>query len=69
MPDSLIKNYINGEWVASGSQQTGDIWNPATGAKIATVPYSNRNDVDMAVAAAREAYPEWRATPPLTRAR
>ena len=69
MPDSLIKNYINGEWVASGSQQTGDIWNPATGAKIATVPYSNQNDVDMAVAAAREAYPEWRATPPLTRAR
>ncbi len=69
MPNSPIQNYINGEWVASGSQQTGDIWNPATGEKIATVPYSDRNDVDMAVAAAREAYPEWRATPPLTRAR
>jgi malonate-semialdehyde dehydrogenase (acetylating)/methylmalonate-semialdehyde dehydrogenase len=69
MPVSLIKNYINGEWVASGSEQTGDIRNPATGAKIATVPYSNSGDVDLAVRAAREAYPEWRATPPLSRAR
>jgi malonate-semialdehyde dehydrogenase (acetylating)/methylmalonate-semialdehyde dehydrogenase len=69
MSESPIKNYINGDWVASGSQVTGDVWNPATGQKIATVPYSNSSDVDMAVKAAREAYPEWRETPPLTRAR
>ena len=60
MPDSIIKNYINGDWVAAATTATGDIYNPATGAKIATVPYSGRSDVDRAVAAARDAYPEWR---------
>ena len=65
----VIQNYINGEWVTSQSTVTGDIWNPATGEKIATVPYGTEADVDMAVKAAREAYPEWRETPPLTRAR
>ena len=69
MPNSMLKNYINGEWVASGSATTGDIRNPATGQKIATVPYSDSHDVDLAVKAARDAYPEWRETPPLTRAR
>jgi malonate-semialdehyde dehydrogenase (acetylating)/methylmalonate-semialdehyde dehydrogenase len=69
MTEHLIKNYINGEWVDSRSQQRGSVWNPATGEQIATVPYGDRDDVDLAVRAAREAYPDWRATPPLTRAR
>jgi malonate-semialdehyde dehydrogenase (acetylating)/methylmalonate-semialdehyde dehydrogenase len=65
----VLKNYINGEWVESKSQTTGDVWNPARGEKIATVPYSTKEDVDQAVTAAKEAYWEWRTTPPLTRAR
>jgi len=65
----LIQNYINNEWVDSKSTVTGDVWNPATGEKIAAVPYGNKEDVDMAVAAAKEAFPAWRKTPPLTRAR
>jgi len=69
MPNPIIKNYINGEWVAAAATETGDIFNPATGAKIATVPYSGRADVERAVTAARDAYPEWRETPPLSRAR
>ena len=69
MSNATIKNYINGEWVASRASQTGDIRNPATGATIAVVPYSGTEDVDLAVRAAREAYPEWRETPPLSRAR
>ena len=64
-----IKNYINGEWVDSKSEISGDVWNPATGEKIATVGYGNRQDVDQAVKAAKEAFPEWRETPPLSRAR
>jgi malonate-semialdehyde dehydrogenase (acetylating)/methylmalonate-semialdehyde dehydrogenase len=47
----------------------GDIWNPATGEQIARVPYGTKDDVDMAVSAAKDAYPEWRETPPLARAR
>ncbi|RPJ75856.1 MAG: aldehyde dehydrogenase family protein, partial [Desulfobacteraceae bacterium] len=64
-----MKNYINGEWVESASKNYGDVWNPAKGEKIARVAYGNREDVDQAVQAAKAAFPEWRATPPLTRAR
>ncbi len=62
-------NYINGEWVKSKSETIGDVWNPAKGEKIATVRYGSKDDVDMAVKAAKEAFPEWRETPPLNRAR
>ena len=64
-----IKNYINGEWVASQSTNFGDVWNPAKGEKIARVAYSVAADVDKAVQAAKAAFPGWRSTPPLTRAR
>ncbi len=65
----VMKNFINGEWVDSKTTTFGDVWNPAKGEKIATVPYGVKEDVDMAVQAAKAAFPEWRATPPLTRAR
>jgi malonate-semialdehyde dehydrogenase (acetylating) / methylmalonate-semialdehyde dehydrogenase len=65
----LMKNYINGEWVASDSRATGDVWNPALGEIIAQVVYSSKADVEKAVEASREAYWGWRTTPSLTRAR
>ena len=65
----VMRNYINGEWVDVAAEKFGSIFNPATGEKIAEVPYSSGKEVDLAVAAAREAYPAWRRTPPLTRAR
>jgi malonate-semialdehyde dehydrogenase (acetylating)/methylmalonate-semialdehyde dehydrogenase len=65
----VMKNYINGEWVESKSTTFGDVWNPARGEKIARVAYGTRQDVDQAVKAARAAFTEWRATPPLSRAR
>jgi len=65
----VMKNFINGEWVESKTTTFGDVWNPAKGEKIATVPYGVREDVDMAVKAAQAAFGEWRTTPPLTRAR
>ncbi len=64
-----MKNFINGEWVESKSNTYGDVWNPAKGEKIAQVPYGNRDDVDAAVKAAKDAFWDWRTTPPLTRAR
>lgn len=66
---TLIKNYINGEWVNSESSEIVDIINPATQKIIAKAPMSTKNEVDKAVAAAKEAFPEWRRTPPLTRVR
>jgi len=65
----VMKNYINGEWVDSNTTTFGDVWNPAKGEKIAQVPYGTKEDVEAAVKAAKDAFPEWRATPPLSRAR
>jgi acyl-CoA reductase-like NAD-dependent aldehyde dehydrogenase len=47
---------INGEQVDSASDQTFDVINPATNEKIATVAKADREDVDRAVSAAREAF-------------
>ncbi len=65
----IMKNYINGEWVESKSKETGDVWCPASGEKIAQVPFSTTEELNAAVRAAKEAFWEWRTTPPLTRAR
>jgi len=63
-----IKNYIGGEWVDSKGE-IRDVVNPATGKTIARVPISTRAEMDAAVAAAREAFPDWRRTTPLARSR
>ncbi|MGH3033721.1 MAG: CoA-acylating methylmalonate-semialdehyde dehydrogenase [Gaiellaceae bacterium] len=65
-----IKNYIGGGWVgAEAATESLDVTNPATGEVMAQVPLSGAADVDRAVQAAREAFPGWRATPPVERAR
>lgn len=64
-----IKNYIDGDWVESESDEKRDIINPAKLKKIAEVPEGCAEDVKMAVDAAADAFPSWRKTTPLTRAR
>ena len=64
-----LKNYIGGEWVDSDSGESRDVVNPATMKPIVKVPISGAEDVGRAVDAASEAFPEWRRTPPLGRAR
>jgi len=66
---SLVKNYIGGQWVAARTGQTLQVCNPATTEALARVPLSTAADIDDAVRAARDAFPAWRATPPLERAR
>jgi len=64
-----LKNYIGGDWVASQSSEIQDVHNPATGEVIAQVPLSTVEEGNQAVTAAKEAFQEWRETPPLVRAR
>lgn len=59
----LVKNFIGGEWVAARSGEVFETVNPATEVVIATVAKSGVEDVNAAVAAAKEAYPKWRLTP------
>lgn len=63
-----IKNYINGDWVESKGELV-DVVNPATCKVIARVPISTKDEINSAVEAAKDVFPEWRRTPPLARAR
>jgi len=64
-----LQNYINGEWITSKTTEYRDIMNPALDEPIAQVPLSTVDEVNEAVAAAKEAFWSWRSTPPITRAR
>jgi malonate-semialdehyde dehydrogenase (acetylating)/methylmalonate-semialdehyde dehydrogenase len=61
--------WINGGPTGTQSVRFGDVTNPATGSVVRVVPFANTADVDAAVGAANAAFPSWRATPPVRRAR
>ena len=54
-----IQNYIAGALVPPASSQYLDNYNPATGKVYALTPDSDETDVDRAVTAAQQAFPEW----------
>ena len=60
---------INGEFVQSKTTEWRDVVNPATQEVIARVPMATQEELDAAVAAAKEAFKTWRYTPIGTRAR
>ncbi len=60
--------WINGKALVP-SGRFGEVYNPATGQVTKKVVFSDANLVDAAVKAATAAFPEWRDTPPLRRAR
>lgn len=64
-----IPNYIDGAWTAASSRETLPVKNPATGETLGLVPLSTGADLDVAVQAARRAFPGWRATPAVERVR
>ncbi|AOM84519.1 CoA-acylating methylmalonate-semialdehyde dehydrogenase [Salisediminibacterium beveridgei] len=64
-----LRNYVNGQWVASSSDETEIVYNPATDEAMAEVPLSNKEDVEKAVSAANEAFKTWHKTPVPKRAR
>ncbi|MEQ1923056.1 MAG: aldehyde dehydrogenase family protein, partial [Pyrinomonadaceae bacterium] len=62
-------NYINGEWVKSSSGEWFDNVNPAdTTDIVGRFPASNGDDINAAVAAAKNAATRWRRTPAPKRA-
>ena len=66
-PDKLTKNFVGGNWVESRSTSTIPVVNPATEEVIAEVTGGSQQDADLAVAAAREAFPGWSTTSPAER--
>ena len=55
--------YVDGNWVDSAGDGSIDVVNPSNEEVIGSVPDGVSADVDTAVAAAREAFPGWAATP------
>ena len=64
-----ISHYINGARVEAADGPTSPVYNPATGAQTGILPLADRAQVDVAVAAAKAAFPAWAQTPPQRRAR
>ncbi len=63
----ILSHWIDGRPVEVLPEQTGPVYNPATGEVIARVPRGGAPEVDAAVAAARRAFPAWRDTPLIAR--
>src|SRR5436305_7481517 len=64
MAAKVYKNLIAGEWIESRSGQTFENQNPANFKDVVGIfPRSNKDDVNDAVSAAKNAFERWRLTP------
>jgi len=66
---AALRVYVDGAWADAGAADSLEDRDPATGELLARVPLCDAAAVEGAVAAARAAFPAWRATPPQKRAR
>jgi malonate-semialdehyde dehydrogenase (acetylating)/methylmalonate-semialdehyde dehydrogenase len=64
-----LHHYVNGQKVEGTSGRFGDVFNPAIGEVAARVPLASSSETASAIEAAAAAFPDWRNTPPLRRAR
>ena len=65
----MLPLWIDGAAVAATSGRAHNVFNPATGEVIRKVPMASKADVEKAIASAKAAFPGWRDTTPLRRAR
>ena len=61
--------FIDGEWRTQHGNGTSPVYNPSRGEVIAEVPMCGADVVNEAVESAAAAFPAWRETPPVERAR
>jgi len=65
---SPIGHLIDGQ-ITTAAAHTQPVYNPATGAVSGAVALADKATVEQAIASAAQAFPAWRNTPPLKRAR
>ncbi|MDP9026259.1 MAG: aldehyde dehydrogenase family protein [Actinomycetota bacterium] len=65
---SRYDNFIGGDWIAPAKGAYGEDIAPATGLAMAEFALSTVEDIDLAVAAAKAAFPAWAATSTTDRA-
>ena len=61
-------HFIKGAAIAGTSGRSQNVYNPATGAAVSSVPLASATEVDAAVSVAKAALPGWASTPPAKRA-
>ncbi|MFQ5637467.1 MAG: aldehyde dehydrogenase family protein [bacterium] len=59
----MAQMFVNGEYVDSVSGEVTEIYNPATGEVVDSVPKGSKQDTQMAIDAAAEAFKTWSAIP------
>jgi malonate-semialdehyde dehydrogenase (acetylating) / methylmalonate-semialdehyde dehydrogenase len=57
-----VSHWINGQFVQGASGREGAVYDPATGTLTRHVDFASTEEVAAAVAAAKTAFPAWRAT-------
>ncbi|MGB6041329.1 MAG: aldehyde dehydrogenase family protein, partial [Gordonia sp. (in: high G+C Gram-positive bacteria)] len=69
-PIETTQLYIGGKWQDPHSTEVLEVFSPATGEKVGSVPSADATDVNAAVRAARASFDSgvWRNTPPAQRA-
>ncbi len=55
--------YVNGNWIGGNGAETFDVFNPATGEKLATLPEMGATETSAAIDAAYKAQQVWAARP------
>jgi malonate-semialdehyde dehydrogenase (acetylating) / methylmalonate-semialdehyde dehydrogenase len=64
-----VKMLLDGKFVESRASEWRDVVNPATQEVLAQVPFATDEEINAAIASAKQAYRTWKNTPLATRAR
>ncbi len=64
-----MKMFIDGQWADAQSGETFQVFNPATGELVDSVPKGGREDVRRAVDSSRAAFEKWSRRPAIERSR
>lgn len=63
MKYAAVRNFINGEFINTTAKRKMDVISPLDGNKLSEVPMSSAGELDIAVNAAKAAFPKWSRTP------
>ena len=65
----VIPQLINGQWQASNARELIEVTDPATQEVLALAPKATHEDIEAAIAGAKQAFFSWREVPVPERAR
>ncbi|MDP5040878.1 MAG: aldehyde dehydrogenase family protein, partial [Paraglaciecola sp.] len=65
---AIIGHFINGQ-LTTPQERTQNVYNPATGEIANSVLLASKQTLDQAITSAQAAFPGWRNTPVIKRAR